>query len=238
MPMLRKLYPKDWEAISLRIRSSVDCKCERCDRPCRKPNEKVEDLEKRLREEGGGWKYELYQEIHLENGEWIRIARPQRFTLTVAHLDHVPGNCERENLRAWCAACHLRYDNKHRQQKREEKREAQKSSNQLGIDLWQEKSLSHSQVVKKEKRITVPSQEIAELKSQDLMDGCVSVGGGETGLFEIGDHVAHKKYWQGVIGIVEGFESYGDYEFALVRFREDLPVYPAVLENLEKDYGN
>jgi len=33
-----------------------------------------------------------------------------RLTLTVAHLDHNPGNCVRENLRALCAPCHLRYD--------------------------------------------------------------------------------------------------------------------------------
>ena len=31
-------------------------------------------------------------------------------TLTVAHLDHTPENCERSNLRALCSACHLRYD--------------------------------------------------------------------------------------------------------------------------------
>lgn len=31
-------------------------------------------------------------------------------TLTVAHLDHTPEHCERENLIAMCAPCHLRYD--------------------------------------------------------------------------------------------------------------------------------
>lgn len=35
-----------------------------------------------------------------------------RRTLTVAHLDHTPENCERSNLRALCAPCHLRYDAK------------------------------------------------------------------------------------------------------------------------------
>jgi hypothetical protein len=30
--------------------------------------------------------------------------------LTTAHLDHDPANCVRENLRAWCQRCHLRYD--------------------------------------------------------------------------------------------------------------------------------
>ena len=31
-------------------------------------------------------------------------------TLTVAHLDHVPEHCERSNLMALCAPCHLSYD--------------------------------------------------------------------------------------------------------------------------------
>lgn len=34
-------------------------------------------------------------------------------TLTVAHLNHRPWDCRRENLRALCAPCHLRYDAKH-----------------------------------------------------------------------------------------------------------------------------
>lgn len=33
-----------------------------------------------------------------------------RRTLTVAHLDHDPSNCRRDNLAALCAPCHLRYD--------------------------------------------------------------------------------------------------------------------------------
>lgn len=30
--------------------------------------------------------------------------------LTVAHLNHMPGDCSMSNLRAWCQAHHLRYD--------------------------------------------------------------------------------------------------------------------------------
>lgn len=38
-----------------------------------------------------------------------------RRTLTVSHVDHDhdPSNCSRENLRALCAPCHLRYDARH-----------------------------------------------------------------------------------------------------------------------------
>lgn len=36
-----------------------------------------------------------------------------RRTLTVAHLDHDPSNCRRDNLAALCAPCHPRYDAGH-----------------------------------------------------------------------------------------------------------------------------
>jgi hypothetical protein len=36
-----------------------------------------------------------------------------KVTLTVAHLDHNPQNCEDENLRALCNKCHIGYDAKH-----------------------------------------------------------------------------------------------------------------------------
>ena len=36
-----------------------------------------------------------------------------RRTMSVAHLDHTPENCDRANLRGLCSACHLRYDARH-----------------------------------------------------------------------------------------------------------------------------
>lgn len=53
-----------------------------------------------------------------------------RVVLTVAHLDHVPENCDgmgpldvalpvaQSNLRAWCQRCHLNYDALHHAQTR------------------------------------------------------------------------------------------------------------------------
>lgn len=38
------------------------------------------------------------------------IRDPVRVVLTVAHLDHTPENCARENLLALCQFCHLRLD--------------------------------------------------------------------------------------------------------------------------------
>jgi hypothetical protein len=36
-----------------------------------------------------------------------------KITMSVAHLDHTPENCEADNLRGWCSKCHLQYDAKH-----------------------------------------------------------------------------------------------------------------------------
>lgn len=46
-----------------------------------------------------------------------------KYTLTVAHLDHNPANCARENLKAMCAPCHLKYDAKHHAETRRRKKE-------------------------------------------------------------------------------------------------------------------
>jgi 5-methylcytosine-specific restriction endonuclease McrA len=43
-----------------------------------------------------------------------------KIILTVAHLDHDPRNCERENLRALCQACHIGYDKTPEQRRRRE----------------------------------------------------------------------------------------------------------------------
>lgn len=46
----------------------------------------------------------------------------RRRTLTVSHQNHDPSDCRRENLKALCAPCHLRYDAKHHQETRAAKR--------------------------------------------------------------------------------------------------------------------
>ena len=51
--------------------------------------------------------------------------------LTIAHLDHTPENCERENLKALCQKCHNRYDAAHRA----ETRRRRKQGKQLRVSL-------------------------------------------------------------------------------------------------------
>lgn len=113
MPMNRALYPSDWNAIATEIKESANWICVECGRPCRKPNESIDDFSDRLVKDHPNSKFngELFDEIHdPESGQWGFAPRPQKFTLTVAHLDHVPSNCDRSNLRALCSPCHCRYD--------------------------------------------------------------------------------------------------------------------------------
>ena len=74
--------------------------CQTCGRPCRPKGLSVADFAGQLPEE---WRSQLY-----DGGK----CKSQRFTLTVAHVDPDPQNCNPENLVAECAPCHLRRDAK------------------------------------------------------------------------------------------------------------------------------
>jgi hypothetical protein len=83
-PENRARYPKDWPAISPRIRRDrAGWRCEQKDANgvrCRA----------------------IHGEPHPDTGSKV--------VLTVAHLDHTPENCDDGNLMAMCQRCHNRYD--------------------------------------------------------------------------------------------------------------------------------
>lgn len=109
MPMDRKLYPANWTEIAREIKDLAGWSCEECGRPCRRTGETKEDFVNRIY--GSPWLDQLIEE--LEDEEFGVIAVPVRygrFVLTVAHLNHRPSDCRPENLKAWCAPCHARYD--------------------------------------------------------------------------------------------------------------------------------
>ena len=112
MPMNRKLYPDDWEEIAFKVKDSAQWICAECGRPCRKPGESLGQMMKRV-----GWSSTMEEiwpiEDWVDSEEFgdIKIEHPQRFVLTVAHLNHRPEDCRPENLKALCAPCHLEYDN-------------------------------------------------------------------------------------------------------------------------------
>lgn len=68
-----------------------------------------EKLARAIKEEAG-WKCEECGKQCRRPGEKFDT---HKRTLTVAHLNHKPWDCRRENLKALCAPCHLRYDAKH-----------------------------------------------------------------------------------------------------------------------------
>lgn len=110
-PENRDRYPADWKAISERVREEAGQKCEWCKAPngqiiCR----------------GQGAQSETYMLARGETfcdktGGFLGLSRGSEYVgryvkvvLTVAHLDHQPENCARENLRALCQKCHNAYD--------------------------------------------------------------------------------------------------------------------------------
>lgn len=100
MPMDRRLYPDNWEAIASQVKEESGWRCEACGRPCPRPGEKKADFMERIRTR------------RLSECPVVRefLQKPRRFMLTVAHLNHRPEDCDRSNLRALCAPCHCRYD--------------------------------------------------------------------------------------------------------------------------------
>ncbi len=113
MPMDRSLYPDNWNELAFAIKTEANWQCQACGRLCRKSGETLADFATRI--EGQ----------NTEFLDWVNQSaiadiyqHPQRFTLTVAHLDHVPQNCDRTNLKALCAPCHGTYDLKQMGRKR------------------------------------------------------------------------------------------------------------------------
>lgn len=114
-------YPKEWPAISQRIRQRAGGRCEFCG---------VANYALGGRRKSDG----AWMPAHPKGERLLRLEWPKpgevwwcgdtenqgtaklkivRIVLTVAHLDHTPENCADENLKALCQRCHLVYDAKH-----------------------------------------------------------------------------------------------------------------------------
>lgn len=112
MPIKDKsLYPKNWDAISRRIRfERAGGKCEECG---------MEHGAVGARDREGVWHDE--PDIDSMNsslghhlfGVWPKIIK---VVLTCAHLNHAPGDNRDENLKALCQKCHLSHDAAHHQE--------------------------------------------------------------------------------------------------------------------------
>ena len=135
MPMDRSLYPDNWDELAYAIKDEVNWCCEACGRPCRRPDEPREAAIFRLTLT----EHPTVSELWEPSGAGPAVSRLGRFKLTVAHLDHVPQNCDRANLKALCAPCHGTYDLKQMGRKRVLKAER---AGQLRMDTSTETQLS------------------------------------------------------------------------------------------------
>jgi hypothetical protein len=125
MPMDKSRYPSNWTDIATRVKTEAGWACECCAKPCRKPGEKVYTFLCRLDDD--------WVSIMVEGDDEDAELKPQRFTLTVAHLDQDPSNNQRDNLRALCAPCHLAHDAHYLTYNRMRKRERQGQMTLKGV---------------------------------------------------------------------------------------------------------
>jgi len=116
-PENKNRYPKDWKAISLRIRERAGQKCENCSTP-------NGELIRRGISDDGLHVWRLASDTPYMDGycadtgavvpgtgeDAVCWGRAVKVVLTVAHLDHMPENCADDNLKAWCQRCHNIYD--------------------------------------------------------------------------------------------------------------------------------
>lgn len=109
----RARYPKDWPSISARVRAEAGHECEECHVKNyaiggRSPDGRFWPALP-TGEQSLGLMWPREGEYAWCSG-WPERLRIIRIVLTVAHLNHQPEDVSRENLRALCQRCHLRYD--------------------------------------------------------------------------------------------------------------------------------
>jgi 5-methylcytosine-specific restriction endonuclease McrA len=56
----------------------------------------------------------------------VSARRTVSIVLTVAHLNHTPGDDREENLMALCQWCHLNYDRLHHKETRSDRKDARR----------------------------------------------------------------------------------------------------------------
>lgn len=134
-PENRGRYPADWQEIRARILARADNKCEEC----RLPNGAYV-IRGGDKDEGMYQLFDGHGEVYDEDtGEYLGVCKASEYSikrssfvvLTIAHLDHVPENCDPANLKAFCQMHHLRYDAQHHAQTARQTRHARKAIGDL-----------------------------------------------------------------------------------------------------------
>jgi hypothetical protein len=140
-PELRHLYRGPaWNATRERVLKRAENRCEQCGVPNRKVVMRAagwwalaDSLESTLHMFGGSkdGRSEFQFEWHpptgagpLISGFPRLICRYVGIVLTIAHLNHTPGDDRDENLKALCQWCHLNYDKLHHHETRATRKDA------------------------------------------------------------------------------------------------------------------
>ena len=90
-PENKQRYPSNWKEIRARIQTRAKDKCEWCGAV------------------NYSWVNRITRKICLSDED-----NAIRIVCTVAHMDHIPENCDDDNLRFLCQKCHNGYDAPHR----------------------------------------------------------------------------------------------------------------------------
>jgi hypothetical protein len=100
MPLDRTRYRRDWDDFAHSLKCAAKWTCQLCGKPCRQKGESVQTFANRI--------------FTPQSAAWLdAMTYPQKFCLTVAHLDQNPRNDAPDNVLALCAPCHLNYDRPH-----------------------------------------------------------------------------------------------------------------------------
>lgn len=125
-PENKHRYPKNWKQIRLQILERANHCCEGS--PAF-PDCRIENYSFRNKITG---EVTTSTEV-VEQWELVDDQKASRIVLTIGHLDHVPENCDPENLKSWCQRCHLVYDAKHHAETARETRRLKLNNAELAL---------------------------------------------------------------------------------------------------------
>jgi hypothetical protein len=125
----RQFYGREWREVTRpRILKRAGNKCERC----RVPNHaEVIRIGGCWLEQRVSWKDGRIQTWRGPDGRPL-LDKPRgptrrvRIVITIAHLNHTPGDDVDENLKAMCQWCHLNHDKQHHKESRSTRKDAQR----------------------------------------------------------------------------------------------------------------
>lgn len=132
-PENKARYPANWKEICAAILERANHCCEQC---------RVKNHDRIARGDG------RFADTYMTNDAYVYCANTGEsmgqvrmsdyevknmvdIVLTIAHLDHIPENCEPDNLKALCQRCHLRYDAKHHAETAKATRRAKLNNQEL-----------------------------------------------------------------------------------------------------------